>query len=453
MSSQGSQRGRVNLSPSAMPSMMRPMKAVKPFTLKGSPTRKSPVCSPTPIAIGHRNSPERKSPISPSFKVEKPRAVRSNGSPSLRRAGSLEAIYNSYLSGKWPTPEVLSSHFMVDQTTQTPDDWEINNQQKTKKKKKSHGRSASFGQGDHVANAKNIHYIKHRLQKTKEGSRQNGKQSPVPGNHQALSSTAPAALQGLQRASKPQGIPNHIPKSSNLSRYQRNSVEGLNTEIEKLVLHNREEELDRVCSPDTLISILSQFAYDIPDGHKAPCPELVNRGSSTRSIDTQTPGTGNLSDNSSGSRSHSVSPAIPIIPGHMDSSRPSSESSPRRPSSDSSPRRPSSEYSPREMEKVEGCESPDSLQKKISSPGPNNSYLFVREPPDGCEKVKVIDEDTKSHPIIKEPLLYCPIKPSQFILKPSVDSAFCPLRKMYTPEVTIKSQGTQSTQTSTSVSQ
>ena len=75
MSSQSSQRGRgvsSNLSPSAMPSsMMRPMKAVKTFTLKGSPTRKSPVCSPTPNAIGHRNSPERKSPISPSFKGEK----------------------------------------------------------------------------------------------------------------------------------------------------------------------------------------------------------------------------------------------------------------------------------------------------------------------------------------------------------------------------------------------
>lgn len=434
MSSQGAQRGRVNLSPSAMPSSMRPMKAVKPFTLKGSPTRKSPVPSPTPSAIGHRNSPERKSPISPSFKVEKPRAVRSSGSPSLRRAGSLEAIcrIDTYLNGKWPSP-----HFMVDQTTQTPDDWEIHQQKR--KKKKSHGRSASFGQGDHVANAKNIHYIKHRLQKTKEGSKQiGGKQSPIPGNHQALSSTAPAALQGL-RVSKPQGIPNHIPKSNSLSRYQRNSVEGLNTEIEKLVLNSREEDLDR-----------SQFGYEIPDGHKAPCPDLVNRGSSTRSVDTQTPG--NLSDNSSGSRSHSVSPAIPIIPGHMDSSRPSSESSPRRPSSDSSPRRPSSDYSPREMEKVDGCESPDSLQKKISSPGPNNSYLFVREPPDGCEKVKVIEEDGKSHPAIKEPLLYCPIKPSQFILKPSVDSAFCPLRKIYTPEV-IKSQGTQSTQTSTSVSQ
>lgn len=69
MSSQSSQRSRVNLSPSAMPSsMVGPMKAVQPFTLKGSPTRKSPVCSPTPNAISHRNSPERKSPISPSFK-------------------------------------------------------------------------------------------------------------------------------------------------------------------------------------------------------------------------------------------------------------------------------------------------------------------------------------------------------------------------------------------------
>jgi hypothetical protein len=51
------------------------------------------------------------------FLVEKPRAVRSGGSPSLRRTGSLEAIYNSYLNGKWPSPEVLS-HCMVDQTTQ-----------------------------------------------------------------------------------------------------------------------------------------------------------------------------------------------------------------------------------------------------------------------------------------------------------------------------------------------
>lgn len=41
----------------------------------------------------------------------------------------------------------------------------------------------------------------------------------------------------------------------------------------------------------------------------------------------------------------------------------------------------------------EGCESPDSQFKVVSSPRPNKSYSFVREPPDGCEKVKVIDED------------------------------------------------------------
>lgn len=71
---------------------------------------------------------------------------------------------------------------------------------------------------------------------------------------------------------------------------------------------------------------------EIPDGHRAPIPETPHRTSSTRSVDTQTPSgvldagtpTINVDDTSSGSRSHSCSPAIPIIPGHMDSSRPSS---------------------------------------------------------------------------------------------------------------------------------
>ena len=41
------------------------------------------------------------------------------------------------------------------------------------------------------------------------------------------------------------------------------------------------------------------------------------------------------------------------------------------------------------------CDSPDSPQLKVmSSPRPNKSYAFVREPPDGCEKVKVITEDS-----------------------------------------------------------
>lgn len=37
-----------------------------------------------------------------------------------------------------------------------------------------------------------------------------------------------------------------------------------------------------------------------------------------------------------------------------------------------------------------GSSSP--LPKFASSPKPNNSYMFKREPPEGCEKVKVFEE-------------------------------------------------------------
>jgi hypothetical protein len=69
-------------------------------------------------------------------------------------------------------------------------------------------------------------------------------------------------------------------------------------------------------------------SIEIPDGHRAPVPEI--RHSGTRSIDTQTP-SGTLDDRSSGSpaspasRPHSISPAIPIMAGNLENSpRPSS---------------------------------------------------------------------------------------------------------------------------------
>lgn len=39
-----------------------------------------------------------------------------------------------------------------------------------------------------------------------------------------------------------------------------------------------------------------------------------------------------------------------------------------------------------------GSSSP--LPKFASSPKPNNSYMFKREPPEGCEKIKVFEEMT-----------------------------------------------------------
>lgn len=435
MSGQPHQRVRRNASPIQT---HRPIKAVIPFSLKSSPTRKSPVSSPTAGLIltrrspDNRSSPERKSPCSPSFKVERPKPVKA--SPSLRRTGSLEAICGpaAYLKGQWPSGDLLSStsHFMVDKGTQTevPEELEVQHrgQKSSKKKRKGHRRSASFGHGDQLA------LIRQRLQRSKEGSKQQNElyKQPVPGNHLALSSTAPAVLQSFSRVSKPLGIPAHVIPKTNISRMQRNSVEGLSMEIEKLVLKNAYIE---VTTDDDQV-------HDIPDGHRAPVNDiLMLRGSGTRSVDTQTP-SGCIDDTgstgSTGSRSQSISPAMPIIPGHLDTSRPSSitESSPREAD---------------RLEKVEGegCESPDNLLKVVSSPRPNKSYAFVREPPDGCEKVKVIDENGRPpQPSIKAPLLYCPIKPSQLVLKPREDSAFCPLSKCYiTPEITVKSQATGTT--------
>lgn len=75
-----------------------------------------------------------------------------------------------------------------------------------------------------------LQFIKQHLQKSKEGSRYvDGKQrsSPIPGNHLALSVTAPPAL-CLQQTKTVVLSAGHTPRQ-NMNRYQRNSVEGLNT--------------------------------------------------------------------------------------------------------------------------------------------------------------------------------------------------------------------------------
>lgn len=414
---------RRNVSPSQR---QGPMKAMKAFTLKGSSPSRSP-SSPTHLAALHgrspgpdnRLSPDRRSPGSPAFKVERPKPIRSSpASSTLRRTGSLDTIsgVGLYLKGQWPadigglhhTQQTTGTH-MVDKTTQTPADWptEISNTKENKKKKK-HRRSASFGHADkklNTLNNINTGSIRQRLKNTTKDHGNKQRQSPIPASHLALSSTAPAVL--LRSAAI--GIPAHkMPP-----RHQRNSVEGLNQEIEKLVLENSgaEEELEK---------------RDIPDGHRAPVPD-ISRTSGTRSIDTQTP-SGNLDDRSSGSsaspnRPQSISPAII---GHMDHSpRPSSSYD----SSGSTPRDKSDkEAGDRDSISPEGCH-------KVASASPKPNKI-VREPPDGCEKVKAFDENkSEKAPQIKEPLLFCPIEGrGQFVLKPSMGSAFCSLTKPYTTQ-------------------
>lgn len=309
---------------------------------------------------------------------------------------------------------------MCDKSTQTcvADDLEL--VVKEQKRKKIHRRSASFGQGD-----LSKELIKQRLQKTKEGSRhiESGKQrlSPVPGNHSALSQTAPPAV-FAQTKSLIIPTNSHIPRQ-NMNRFQRNSVEGLNVEIEKLVLSKptsssagQEPE-----EPDLFLR-----AQDIPDGHRAPIPEIT-RLSCTRSVDTQTPSAQveEPRPGSSNSQPESLSPAVATLP------LPGPTAELLHPDGRSDSVDSKSSKGDREFDSPEPS-------KFVSSPKPEKSCAFVRQPPDGCEKIKVI-EDTR-RPSIKEPLLFCPVKPNQFVFKPSQGSAFCPLIKQYLGEAADLSQ-------------
>ncbi|XP_059152975.1 protein FAM117B-like [Physella acuta] len=434
MSNQVPQRVRRNGSPSTI-TKQGPIKAVKVFSLKQGtdvlhkPTSTSPRDSQKLLSSkspDNRISPEEgtspagsvllsltaaaksQSPTSPgsfyhsnptSIKIkERSKGHRQSPVPGKWRASSADAVVPTYLTGQWPK-DINSYHcshsdgvFMSDKSTQTVAEWEG----KPEKKKKVHKRSASFGQGDQLK----LQFIKHHLQKSKEGCKQNDvkqRSSPIPGKHSALSLTAPPALCSLQTKTvltSSGNIPRH-----NMNRYQRNSVEGLNMEIEKLVSSVRGVHINGIDGDET------DVFREIPDGHRAPVPEISHL-SCTRSIDTQTPLdniTASTTTAATASRPASISPSLRPRSGeglYLGGSR--SESTDSKSSKDSEP------YT-------------------ISSP--KTSCPFVRQPPDGWENITILEESRR--PQIKEPMLFSPVKPNQFVFKPSQGSAFYPLMKSY----------------------
>ncbi|XP_062971951.1 protein FAM117B [Elgaria multicarinata webbii] len=328
-----------------------------------------------------RASPERKSPSSPVCKVDKPRPPSSSPSSIARRTPSLDILAAPYLAGQWPRDNHgQAAPCMRDKATQTESAWA---EEYLEKKKGSHKRSASWGSTDQL---KEIAKLRQQLQRSKHSSRHHRdkeRQSPFHGNHAAINQCqAPVPKSVLVPV-----IP--IAKSTG-SRF-RNSIEGLNQEIEIIIKETGEKE-------EQLIP------QDIPDGHRAP-PPLVQRSSSTRSIDTQTPGGAEKGSNNS-SRSQSVSPSS-----FLAISNEGSEESPC--SADDLL------VDPRDKEN--GNNSP--LPKYATSPKPNNSYMFKREPPEGCEKVKVFEESLPK-PLHEIPAFYCPDK-NKVNFIPKSGSAFC----------------------------
>ncbi|XP_033109074.1 protein FAM117B-like [Anneissia japonica] len=394
MSSQGPQRPR-RTSPSCA-TKPQPMRATLPFTLRqgGSPTRSnsssisngkrgSPIPSPTQPweshrvksrrSPDHRTSPER-SPSSPCFRVEKPKPMRATPPPSIRRTSSLDTIA-TYLGGHWPRESYQPNQ--KHQSTQTED---------TLEKKGSHKRSSSWGSAE----------LKEKLkQQRRKGSRNspssNSRASPVPANHSAGHSSS------SQSQSRSIAIP--VPRSQGVRIRGSSSVEGLNQEIEKLVLNGVEDDIGKPQVPT-------------PDGHRAPFPGI--RGKKMCDSDTQTHNYSNeeSSDGSrSASRSHSESP-----PFQLDGSQPSSRAS---------------SSGPVEQKNEKGDSSPDlhSGNKYASSPGVNKSYLLTREPPEGCEKVLKTFSDP-IHPMFEgdENNGLCPDKTKVYFCPKGLGlSAFCPL--------------------------
>ncbi|GAB0191681.1 protein FAM117B [Grus japonensis] len=328
-----------------------------------------------------RSSPERKSPSSPVCKADKSRPPSSSPSSIIRRTSSLDTLAAPYLAGQWPRDNHgQAAPCMRDKATQTESAWA---EEYLEKKRSSHKRSASWGSNDQL---KEIAKLRQQLQRSKHSSRHHRdkeRQSPFHGNHAAINhSQAPIPKCALVPV-----IP--ITKSTG-SRF-RNSVEGLNQEIEIIIKETGDKEEQLV-------------PQDIPDGHRAP-PPLVQRSSSTRSIDTQTPGGADRGSNNS-SRSQSVSPTSFLTI--------SNEGSEEGPCS-------TEDLLADSRDKENGNNSP--LPKYATSPKPNNSYMFKREPPEGCEKVKVFEESLPK-PLHEIPAFYCPDK-NKVNFIPKSGSAFC----------------------------
>ncbi|CAB1327399.1 unnamed protein product, partial [Coregonus sp. 'balchen'] len=197
-----------------------------------------------------------------------------------------------------------------------------------------------------------------------------------------------------------------------------NSVEGLNQEIERIIIRDTTQLRDEVIIPQ-----------DVPDGHRAPPPIPAQRSSSTRSIDTQTPSGGGLcggKHSNSSSRPDSISPSYLTILNDMGGGSPYPAEEKGTPDSIS----PSyltilsdvgggSPY-PAEEKELGPC-SP--LPKYAASPKPNNSYMFKREPPEGCEKVKVFEESLP-RTLQEIPPFLCPDR-NKVNFIPKSGSAFC----------------------------
>ncbi|XP_060945543.1 protein FAM117A isoform X2 [Limanda limanda] len=191
----------------------------------------------------------------------------------------------------------------------------------------------------------------------------------------------------------------------------RCSVEGLNLELEDVFGSEK---------PDDELEVL-----DIPDGHRAPVP--AQRCSS-----------GSQSEPSPGPLDSSLlSPCQSPCPLHPSLLSPSTSPQTLNTLLLSPSQSPCPIGEPEEVDSESLCPSPSSMLPSFaldppqlrpcsSSPQPSKTYCFQREPPEGCERVRVCEEAMSA--CLDEPLLWpsCP-DPNKVNFTPHGGSAFCPV--------------------------
>ncbi|XP_074080333.1 protein FAM117A isoform X5 [Macrotis lagotis] len=341
----GLRRGCSPPAPVASPRTgLQPLRATVPFQLQPPPLHQ------------RRDGGGRAASVPCSVVPEK--SVCRHRPPRVRRTFSLDTILGSYLLGQWPKDaDGAFTCCTNDKATQTPLSWhELEGEQTGSC---THKRSASWGSTDH---RKEITKLKQQLQRTKLS--RNGKEkergSPIQGDH---------AVQRALRASPPSfrsGSP-----VLRLSPCLHRSLEGLNQELEEVFVKEQgEEELLRI--------------LDVPDGHRAPAPaQGTNRDSSLLPLEPS---------------NFSLSPSLPLASPQLIGQ--ASRFEPRGATEELTPNLKEKAPSPPRAILLED-DSPSPVLAFASSPRPNHSYVFKREPPEGCEKVLAFEEAPHLSPVKK----------------------------------------------------
>ncbi|XP_023573991.1 protein FAM117A isoform X2 [Octodon degus] len=334
----GLRRGCSPPAPSGSPRAgLQPLRATVPFQLQQPSQRRDGGgrAASVPCSVASEKSACRPQP------------------PQVRRTFSLDTILSSYLLGQWPREaDGAFTCCTNDKATQTPLSWQEPEGERATSC--THKRSASWGSTDH---RKEVTKLKQQLQRTKlsRSGKEKERGSPLQGDH---------ALRGALRASPPS-----FPMGSpflRLSPCLHRSLEGLNQELEEVFVKEQgEEELLRI--------------LEVPDGHRAPAPP--QNGSCDHPLLLLEPG------NPAGSPSMLLASPQPSGRASHEDHRGAIEELASVPNDKA--------FSPGHPASLEDG-SPSPVLAFAASPQPNHSYVFKREPPEGCERVRVFEEATAS---------------------------------------------------------